>query len=968
MPLRSFLLNGSAVLTISIMLAIPCSAQTADAQAKEPSVQADTTKDRQREQARLDEANAAAAQQGDTSAEAQQLLTGKPSPAKAATRQDRKDDEGPRVSDEGGRLAGDIVVVGLKENAASARNAKRHASQIVDVILAQDIGKLPDRNVTEALSRVPGIQITRTRGEGAEVLIRGLSGVMTTVNGSQSMTGTGRGAALNNISSDLIGSIEVFKTRTPDQIEGSQTGVVNVSLRRPTDFKQGPTYVFSANYDYADQVRTFNPTATAIVGYNGETALGRMGFLVTGTFSKFLYNESTRWNGFPGRPADNRQIIEPTTTPADIFMPDYVGFATQDGSTRRTGLQISSEWRPDDHWRIIVEGGFNNTRGTYVDSNFDIPLFDPQQRLSNIVLGADGRTVKSVSVDGTTPFGPGRQYRPGETRDYNARFQVDYKSDRIETTAWMNYVRSNDENSNLYHWVRYNQPPKFDVTFNTDKDPKGGPDISFRDVDLLDPDNYRYVDGFAQGRYYGYSAETELKADLKLNTFSNFIDYFKFGVRHANRTVERNNAGRTWGDLRVPISTLPGYELTQVKRGFAGSKAAANASWLIGDALSFVNAFPTFISQISTIDPVLVGLKPRYPISEFYGGGEKSYAVYGMLHYNINLIFPIDGVLGVRAVNTLNQLKAFGTTRENVLENGITRIVERTVPATADGNYLDVMPSLNAVVHFTDKMQLRLAYTRDIGRPNLTQLSPRILLNLENRGSPTASGGNPNLGPIETSKYDASLEWYFGRTGLVSLAAWQWNQDGLIRDRIVPEFFGQGGIVPVQVNRPRNLGRGKFRGLEGRASTFFSFLPGIFKSFGVDVNGTINITRQAYPTFDEDNKASFIYGPYLFVSKYIYNVQGFYERNGLNIRIAYNWQSRQQIERNNDNPYANQFQDPVERLDSQIGYDINKNISVAIQANNLTRNGVQWFYGTRDLPRDIRYFSRQYSARVTARF
>ncbi|WP_082450049.1 TonB-dependent receptor [Sphingomonas sp. Leaf231] len=967
MMLRSFLFGGSGLFAITMASTIPCTAQTVDPQPGNPPAQA-ATESPQQATIEIDEARAATPKERGATAGAQRLLTGKPVPAKAAVRQNGKGDEGPRVSNESGRLTGDIVVVGIKESAASARNAKRRASQIVDVILAQDVGKLPDRNVTEALSRVPGIQITRTRGEGAEVKIRGLSGVMTTVNGSQSMTGEGRGAALNNISSDLIGSIEVFKTRTPDQIEGSQTGVVNVSLRRPTDFKQGPTYIFSLNYDYADQVRTFNPTATAIVGYNGETALGQMGFLVTGTFSKFLYNESTRWNGFPGRPTDNRQIIEPTATPADIFMPGTVGFTTQDGSTRRTGLQISSEWRPDDHWRFIAEGGFNNTRGTYVDSDFNIPLFDPQQRLSNIVLSADGRTVKSTSVDGTMPFGPGRQYRPGETRDYNARFEVDYKSDRFETTAWMNYTRSNDENSNLYHWVRYNQAPKFDVTFNTDKDPKGGPDVSFKGVDLLDRKNYRYVDGFTQGRYYGYSKETEFKADLKLNTFSQFIDHFKFGVRYANRTIERNDAYRTFGDLRVPMSALPGYKLSQVKRGFAGSNAAANASWLMGDASSFAKALPTFLSLVSHVDPGLTSLKPRYPTNEFYGGGEKSYAVYGMLHYNIKLGFPIEGVLGVRAVNTLNQLKAFGSTRENVLENGITRIVEQTTPATADGNYLDVMPSLNAVVHFTDKMQLRLAYTRDIGRPDLLQLSPRIALNLEDRGAPTASGGNPNLGPIESSKYDASLEWYFGRTGVVSLAAWQWNQDGLIANRIRPEFIGKLDGVPVQAERPRNLGRGKFRGIEGRASTFFSFLPGILQSFGVDVNGTINITRQAYPTFDKNNRESFIYGPYLFVSKYVYNVQGFYERNGLNIRVAYNWQSRQQIERSKDNPYANQYQDPIERLDSQIGYDINKNLSIALQANNLTRNGVQWYYGSRDLPRDIRYFSRQYSARITARF
>lgn len=787
----------------------------------------------------------------DPSAEAQELLTGKASPAKEAAAKARSgrgsSADGPRASNTSGRLEGDIVVVGLKESAATARNAKRRASQIVDVVLAQDIGKLPDRNVTEAISRVPGVQITRERGEGAEVRIRGLSNVMTTVNGSQMFSGSGRGASLNLIPSDLVAAVEVFKTRTPDQIEGSQTGVVNITMRRPTDFKTGSTYTLNAGVDYADQVGRYNPNFSAIVSHTGDTAIGRMGFLVNGSFTYFRYNEGRRINEFPGRVGDSRQIVEPSTTPADIFMPFAVKFGSNDGWSRRAALSISTDWAPSDQLRLIVEGGFSNNRRYFSDSNFDMYLFDPLQRLSNVVLNDDGRSVKSVSVDGPAPIGPGRQSFDGEQRNYNARFQAEYKTDRFEAVGWINYQRSNDQYDSLYHWTRFNQSPGYDVVFNTDKDPRGGPDITFKGVDLLDPANYRYVDGFDQGRGYGFSREIEGKADLKLNTFGNFIDYFKFGYRYATRSYDNNNGGRSRGELRVPISSLPGYELAQVPRGLVGSSAGSNASWLMGSASSFRRAFPTFISLIEDIDPpVLSGVKPKFNWWEFFRGTESSHAVYGMAHYNVKLLFPIDGVVGVRVVNPMNALSGVQRVVGNVVEDGITRIDEKRTVVTSDGNFLDVMPSASAIVHFTKNLQLRLAYTHDVGRPSVFELNPVVTLNVSDAGRPSGNGGNPNLGPVSTTKYDASLEWYFGTAGSVSLAVWQWDQDGFLARRALPEAPPPGvgnPNVPILVDRWRNLGRGRHRGIEGSATTFFTFLPGILKSFGASVNGTLNITR-----------------------------------------------------------------------------------------------------------------------------
>lgn len=448
---------------------------------------------------------------------------------KKAKKNKREPEVTPVVSNDSGRLEGDIVVVGLKENVKSARSAKRRAQQIVDVVLAQDIGKLPDKNVAEALARVPGIQIDRDRGEGGKVLIRGLDGVMTTVNGSPTFSAVGRTTNLSDISSDLIAGIEVYKTRTPDQVEGSKTGVINLTLRRPTDFKPGATYAVSTRYDYSDRIKKLNPYYSALIAYNGDTAIGKLGFSVNGTWNKVAYNEDLRFNQLPQLLTSIRQPVLPTSTPANIYLPYRVGFEGTNGWSKRGAFQISTQWKPDDHWSVTIEGGYSNRKALQTDSTFWIPInysesTNAPPRLSNVVLNEDGRLVKSVSLQGLDPMGPGRQSYIETTQGYNGRFQVEYNSDRFEFNGWANYAKSRIDADSLYHSVRFSRTPQVDIIFNDKSDPLGGVKVDFKNIDLLDPSNYVYIDNFGQQVQKRESSEIEIKGDLKLNTFWNFID------------------------------------------------------------------------------------------------------------------------------------------------------------------------------------------------------------------------------------------------------------------------------------------------------------------------------------------------------------------------------------------------------------------------------------------------------------
>lgn len=515
--------------------------------------------------------------------------------------------------------------------------------------------------------------------------------------------------------------------------------------------------------------------------------------------------------------------------------------------------------------------------------------------------------------------------------------------------------------------MRFNQQPVVDIIFNdTSSQLGGGATIDFKNIDLLDRNNYVYLDGFDQSKQYTYSTETEIKADLKLYTFANLVDWMKFGFRRANRTYERNYGGRGYGNLRIPLTSLPTYVLSNANLNLAG--AAGSPNWLIGNSDSIRNSFDQLRALLASTYPELENSDPEYNPSAFFSGSDGSWATYGMLHYNFKLLVPIEGIVGARIVNSQTAISATQTTGSFQLVNGSYQYVETSQQVTPKGNYLDVLPSVNAIFHFTPKLQLRTSWTYDVGRPSAYDINPTLYLNLSNTSQPVASGGNPKLRGVTLNKYDASLEYYFGTTGSASIAVWQWDQDGFIARQTLPEYLPESPNVPTLVDRPYNLGRGRHRGIEGSLTSFFTFLPGILKSFGGSVNGTLNITKQAFPSTDSDGNVTYSFGPYYNVSKYTYNLIGFYERNGLNVRVAYNWRSRQQIFSDTNNAYNNIFRDPVSRLDASINYDIKKYLTIALEGSNLLRDGGRSYWGSYAAPLDTRYFSRNFSVSLRTRF
>jgi iron complex outermembrane recepter protein len=192
-----------------------------------------------------------------------------------------------------------VVVVGLRASVATAQTVKRDSSQIVDAVAADDIEKLPDFSVTDALQRITGVQIARDRGDGTAVTVRGLTQMETTLNGREVFTaGTGRTLDFADIPADMVSSITVYKTSSAAQIEGGVGGLVDLRTRRPFDF-EGHEFIASVRTVHGDLVHSSAPQYSGLASQRWDTPFGEFGALLSVAHQIRRFREDQKSAGNP---------------------------------------------------------------------------------------------------------------------------------------------------------------------------------------------------------------------------------------------------------------------------------------------------------------------------------------------------------------------------------------------------------------------------------------------------------------------------------------------------------------------------------------------------------------------------------------------------------------------------------------------------------------------------------------------
>ena len=272
-----------------------------------------------------------------------------------------------------------IEVKGIRGSIQSAQELKRYADTVKDVITATDIGALPDKSVTEALQRVPGVTIERFASsddpkhyadEGTGVLVRGLDRVRSEVNGRDAFSANPWGGlSYEDFPAELLGAVEVVKNQTADLISGGIAGTVNLITRKPFD-SPDRLVAFSAKANYGDFREEVTPSFSALFSDSWETKAGKFGFLIAGSRSEYksrgdgvgLGNFHSRgdafiptldqWGGItgvdPSSPVDGPAL--PGQPAGSVWhVPVAIHMSTADNDRERTGFTTSLQWANTDN-------------------------------------------------------------------------------------------------------------------------------------------------------------------------------------------------------------------------------------------------------------------------------------------------------------------------------------------------------------------------------------------------------------------------------------------------------------------------------------------------------------------------------------------------------------------------------------------------------------------------------------------
>jgi iron complex outermembrane receptor protein len=890
---------------------------------------------------------------------------------------------------------GDVVVTGLRRSLASAQAIKRNSDQQVDSIVASDIGKLPDVAISDTAARIPGVQVDRSGGEASRVLVRGLPDFTTTYNGREIFTAEARSVALQDFPAGAISALEVFKTTTADLVEGGLAGEVNVRSRKPFDF-DGLEVAGSAWGQYEKRSKDWNPNGNLLVSDRWQTGIGEVGALINFSYTSLDYLDSTRSN--------TDFIANPTVAPANTALrfPDIQRIDYGEGKRSRPSLNGALQWRPRPGLEFYAEALWQGFRNEVSDRETEVPLYGGAS-YNNVVTQAGSNLANSFTVvNPNRPDGfQGATYGKTDTYQYAVGGKWDGGKAHLSfdvartATKYLDSVYSLD--------MAYASPQT--VTVNTGLAGQNvGPTFALSNANPNDPNNYIFR-GFFDRQLVARGEDWQARVDGNYETGLSFLPKIEAGFRYVDRDAHFEDGSRyvnKEGD-RIPYSSLP-LDFEQSESGFPSDDLSPIRGYYTATYDSLRNNIAALRQFVGFPD----GTPPPDPLAT-YTSNEKSYAGYGQLRYQVgsDTGIRVDGVVGVRYVHT--DFTIDGTSVAQATGGGPNIYT----PVSTTQGYDDWLPNASARIRFTDKLQLRLSATKTRTRPGFASFDPAI-----NAGSPPgcefitpagggatvlvpasqnpnaascvrfASGGNAALQPTKSNNYDASLEYYFSRTGQAAVAVFRRDLNGFLLNS-TSDTTDENGYI-LRVTAPYNSGSGRIQGVEALFTTFLDFdaLPGWMHSFGIDSNvtyldaktgqiadGTTNLSQRVIPG----------------VSNWAYNVAGIYEHGGLSTRLSWNWRSSylstlQVRDVNADGNAAtndyNLYSERVHgigRLDFSGSYDVNKHLTLTADWTNILakpfRSDLTYNYFTGDyagtsasLPRLVRYEESVYSAGIRFRF
>jgi len=685
----------------------------------------------------------------------------------------------------------EVVVSGIRSSLATALEEKRSASNLIEVIQAEDIGKLPDQNLAEVLENVTGVQITRTAGIGTGVQIRGTNANRVEINGVSTVgSGSGRsGIDFEDVNASIISSVEVTKASEAKTIEGSVGGTINLRTIRPLELEETLGSVRVQIEDSSLTSDGSKPRYSGAWGDKWTTDAGEFGVVISGSV--------TEQEAVSFRPRTDRDnIASPVgANPAEFLGIQFLVQEQENDDYDTTNLATTFEWAPNDNLKF----------------HMDVIINEQERSRDQYRLQASGvSSLRQLSIPTafeTVDFGVGPGRFPAalagtlepdldnDDDDPNLRFSSEtnsrvtdsdvfsiggeWQNDRLTASFELSSSNSDTVSPNLSTTLNFINPNCpldgssndncvpfiYDLSggtlsFGVNYDSPFAPDPS----DLLDPANV-VLDQVSVDRNTNENSEDALRIDFSYELDWKSVSSVDFGYRYNESSSKFEDIGDRIGGFSRMVDSPNGTM-------FAELLVAGPTNYNAGDGRElYIRNFLLLDPDRSFSDPegtiailqnAVIAHDPDSPDilnlrsseNAFYDVSEETSALYAQANFEHGIF---RGNFGLRWIETEVDSVAFGPADAN----GV-----RSLTSTK-GKYDFVLPRLNVVATVRDDLLVRMGYGSDIRRPGFNNLNTGFTFDPSENAS--VSLGNPGLEPEEVDSFDISAEWYFAPSAVVSV-------------------------------------------------------------------------------------------------------------------------------------------------------------------------------------------------------
>jgi len=871
----------------------------------------------------------------------------------------------------------EVVVPGIRQSLEKAISIKRASENSVDAISATDIGKLPDKNVADALQRLPGVDIQGAAGgeggfdEADRVSIRGTSPSLTnvTIDGHNVSTGdwyildqysvVGRSVSFTLLPSEIVSNVVVYKTQDASLVEGGVSGAVDIQTRKPLDLSKEFTFEASAEAAYNTNAgqhgSQWEPQFNGLVGWkNADSTFGIMlqGFYEKRSVERYG-QETLGYTAISGTapiaatattpfvPGTGDPIAQANPSLNGVMAPTLIGSSLFEQDRTRAGVTGSVEWKSsDDKAQLDLSGFYSHLNANNYNDNYMMwgsnelakniptsytvsnntlvsanwPEYSPTGNNFTFPAGSPaGSPVDGMIIDNIT--------RPNESAEsyfinLDGKFQV---NDRLTIKTQVGYTHGVGETP---------EQPSFesDGVTGVNYAPSGnGFAVDPTNINPSSPDGLAN-DWSWNAKFTSVDQELYAKADGVWDVSNGVFKDVTFGVRVADhkRQVDGWDRGCTLGANNACFGspTMP-FAATNPTPYPGGYSAGALG---IPGLLIPIGGNPTTIGTI--INNIPGGV--RGPIS----------AIVQPTNYLWDAAFKVQetDVAGyiMAHVGGEGWRGNFGLRIANTNENDYVNSPDATSPSSPlittsaygpyyvnhiQHDYLSILPSANFTFDLEKNLLLRVSAAETMSRPDYSSLGGSVSLNdlLQ-----VGSGGNPNLKPVRAAVFDTSLEYYYGPQSLVAVSVFYDDLSSYVGfANYTQTYFNMflGHDTPYLISAPINIS-GQLGGVE------LQWQQPIAWGFGLQANGTY-VDGQ-----DEDGN------PLIGTSKYTGNLVGYYENHGVSMRLAYTYRSHffVGLDRASLENQAN-----FGTLDASFAYQITPNVALTVDALNITNSLLKYY-------------------------